>query len=631
MKLKLITPILLFSCLCAPAIAQPPTTAAGYNFTASSSTYSYLSGGNTVSFTDGWGTNYDDGLAIYNNSTSIPIGFQFNFCGANYTSVSVGSNMFMTFNTSSASQYIYGPDYISSCAPALMPLVNDGDGSSQGVGSFSTTGTAPNRVFTFEWKHWGSYAVAGDMYSVQVKLYESGFIEFLYKREADAADDWAMYDPGIGIGKTSSDYRFLTDASSSPSTTTSYTSNVGGIPATGQSYLFSFCYTPTLLASSPNVSKCIGDNANFSVSANNANTYQWQENSGSGFVNLSNNATYSGTNTSNLTVHNISNSYDGRTYRCVVAGTCPTTLTSPNSNITILNAIKIFGLTPSDTTCEGNPFQMSITASGSGLTYQWQVADSNNVYKNLQEIPPYSGVYTSTLNISALSMAMTKHKYRVDMSCLSSCTVNTPLASSDIDLTVNAAPDINPSSQNVNVGSNAMFMATTTADSSLITGYQWQVDLHDGLNFRTLNDNETYSGTSSSMLMVNNAAMSMYGASYRCIIWGICDGDPAYSKTATLTVTDPAGIVKTEKGHMLSLYPNPANDMITISSSKNLAGSNLRIIDNLGRILSETQIGINGNVEKYSVNVNTLPAGLYHIQVTNNNGSINEFLPFVKN
>ena len=48
--------------------------------------------------------------------------------------------------------------------------------------------------------------------------------------------------------------------------------------------------------------------------------YQWQVNSGSGFVNISNNANYSGTNTNTLIINAIPSSWAGYQYRCVVDG-----------------------------------------------------------------------------------------------------------------------------------------------------------------------------------------------------------------------------------------------------------------------------------------------------------------------
>jgi len=49
--------------------------------------------------------------------------------------------------------------------------------------------------------------------------------------------------------------------------------------------------------------------------------YQWQVNTGSGYTNISNNATYSGTNTNALGLINLPSSFYGYKYRCVVDGT----------------------------------------------------------------------------------------------------------------------------------------------------------------------------------------------------------------------------------------------------------------------------------------------------------------------
>jgi len=53
----------------------------------------------------------------------------------------------------------------------------------------------------------------------------------------------------------------------------------------------------------------------FSVTAANATLFQWQENNGSGWVNLTNGANYSGVTTSTLTINNISEAMEGYQYR----------------------------------------------------------------------------------------------------------------------------------------------------------------------------------------------------------------------------------------------------------------------------------------------------------------------------
>ena len=51
-----------------------------------------------------------------------------------------------------------------------------------------------------------------------------------------------------------------------------------------------------------NTPTCVGSNATFSVAASNASGYQWQENTGSGYTNISNGGVYSGATTSALTI-----------------------------------------------------------------------------------------------------------------------------------------------------------------------------------------------------------------------------------------------------------------------------------------------------------------------------------------
>ena len=47
-------------------------------------------------------------------------------------------------------------------------------------------------------------------------------------------------------------------------------------------------------------------------------TYQWQLDSGSGFANINDNSNYAGTNTANLTLNNVSSSWYGYQYRCIM-------------------------------------------------------------------------------------------------------------------------------------------------------------------------------------------------------------------------------------------------------------------------------------------------------------------------
>lgn len=97
-----------------------------------------------------------------------------------------------------------------------------------------------------------------------------------------------------------------------------------------------------LIASHPqNASEYINTVANFSVTSNQANaTYQWQQNSGTGFINLSNAGVYSGTDSDQLSIQPLSASLHNYEYRCVlVFGTCEAT--SESAHLAIIDNTSI--------------------------------------------------------------------------------------------------------------------------------------------------------------------------------------------------------------------------------------------------------------------------------------------------
>lgn len=104
---------------------------------------------------------------------------------------------------------------------------------------------------------------------------------------------------------------------------------------------------PTITTQPSNTSVGAGSTATFTVVANNAGSYQWQVNDGYGFVNLSNNAQYSGVSTATLTVSNTTLFMDYYQYRVVVKAAAPCTVdvnsTSATLNVTpVSNATDYF-------------------------------------------------------------------------------------------------------------------------------------------------------------------------------------------------------------------------------------------------------------------------------------------------
>lgn len=226
---KKITHVLLLSTVvCTSVHAQFPT-AASYPFTASSKTFNYLTGGTPLSF-----SSWDDGYV-----TGVPIGFTFTFCNVNYTTVTAQTNGFMNFGNVANYTYPSSVSGLSTVSPCVMAGWHDASGSSS-VSSctYLTTGTAPNRVFTLEFKLWGSFSFSTGYITYQYKLYEgANAIELMYKQENTGGFSSSA---AIGIAKSTTDWQSLNNTSASPvSSSTVFTSGLAGArPATGQSYLW---------------------------------------------------------------------------------------------------------------------------------------------------------------------------------------------------------------------------------------------------------------------------------------------------------------------------------------------------------------------------------------------------------
>lgn len=91
-------------------------------------------------------------------------------------------------------------------------------------------------------------------------------------------------------------------------------------------------YLPPVVTIQPvDKTQCVGTNTTFSVSATGTGlTYQWQLNTGSGFSNITANATYSDVTTAILSVSGITAGMNGYQYQCVINGLSPCTAVTSN-------------------------------------------------------------------------------------------------------------------------------------------------------------------------------------------------------------------------------------------------------------------------------------------------------------
>lgn len=215
--------------------AQVPATAAAYPFTPYQGTFTPLTGG-----TQWFGAIGDDVT-----QTGIPIGFSFPFTTGNYTTVSACSNGWLSLSNSGSSLLTNSTNSLFSIGgPVLMPLWDDLHMGYGGEMRSTTTGNAPDRIFTIEWKgatwtYWrvnSSQAVV-NVISFQVKLYESGVIEFIYSTGPDPIQTNSTPSATIGIARNDADWQTLNNTSASPTpSSTTFNDALNLRPNQGQVY-----------------------------------------------------------------------------------------------------------------------------------------------------------------------------------------------------------------------------------------------------------------------------------------------------------------------------------------------------------------------------------------------------------
>ncbi len=89
----------------------------------------------------------------------------------------------------------------------------------------------------------------------------------------------------------------------------------------------SLCKDYTVSGGTPCVAPpCPGSNTTI-ISNTRGNTYRWQMNTGNGFNDLVNNASFDGTNTINLTIINPASNWYGHQFKCIVDGTTSSDIT----------------------------------------------------------------------------------------------------------------------------------------------------------------------------------------------------------------------------------------------------------------------------------------------------------------
>ncbi|WP_209319789.1 immunoglobulin domain-containing protein [Ancylomarina longa] len=221
-----------------------------------------------------------------------------------------------------------------------------------------------------------------------------------------------------------------------------------------------------------------GANAEFTVSVSGEPmiTYQWQEDSGSGFTNLSDGGDFSGTDAATLTISGVNKAgFDGNTYRCIVDNGCAVAQTSDEVNLTVNALIKIFAQPQNLKACLNDAVDFVITGTSDGLDYAWEYDDGSGIFVNaegvfgMSDIPITNG---SKLHISNTTLAMGSWTFR----CIVSDGSSTDEISNLATLSVFEPVSFDPiSNQNLCSGVSKQIELTHLTGTGDLT-YSWKQD-----------------------------------------------------------------------------------------------------------------------------------------------------------
>ena len=197
----------------------------------------------------------------------------------------------------------------------------------------------------------------------------------------------------------------------------------------------------------------------------------------------------------------------------------------------------------------------------------------------------------------------------------------------------NLGTSINPVISNINTSSNAVFNATTNDPNAT---YQWQTN-GVNLGWQNVPINSNYTGATSNSLTINNVQLANHLQPFRVIATsGSCIDT---SNIATINITDTCivtindtittlisvtdtliinatvtGLTPPNNLNTIKVFPNPANDHITINYGNfaSMSGYTLKITNNLGQVVFTSPI----NQQSSYIDLSTWSGnGIYFVQI----------------
>lgn len=278
--------------------------------------------------------------------------------------------------------------------------------------------------------------------------------------------------------------------------------------------------SPTVALQPQDVAVCEGGSAIVQVGVSGVPTpsVQWQtsSNNGSTWDNVAQ------ATSAVLTLGSIGRDRDNALFRAVLTNTCGT-VTSTSARLTVNTAPEIAVPPQSTTACLNGTAVLTVSATGKPApTLKWQSSfDGGGTWVDI------AGATQSPLELTNIQMTQNQAMYRAVFSNI--CGDN--VVSASAVLTVRTAPRITtqPVSRTVVVEQDVQFTVAATVAGT--TQYRWYRDA------TPLVDNDRYSGTQTSQLLIRNVEPGDVSNAYYVVVTGDCGADT--SDFAALNINVP--------------------------------------------------------------------------------------------
>jgi gliding motility-associated-like protein len=291
---------------------------------------------------------------------------------------------------------------------------------------------------------------------------------------------------------------------------------------------------------------CPGSPFSFGVQATGATGYTWYVNTGSGFAPLAppNSNGFTGINTNTLVQASAGVGMNGWTFFCLMSGACPQGVSSDTVTLS-MGAPPTFATQPQNLLlCGPQTVSFTATASGNGISYQWQVSTDGGVtFTQLTNNAIYSGTATSSLTVAYATTSLW-------FQCVITDVCGNVLTSQTASLILQGSGplySVEPANETVCLGDSSIF----TINAAVGTLAQWWMVSPGQTSASPVSSGAIVSGTGALHFLANSMAQS--GSTFFCILSDAC-GLSDTTLFAVLTLQTP------------TITQEPANQQVCIGS-----------------------------------------------------------------